>query len=503
MNWTSAVLLQLSAILWTAASFSTYNFVLGGSGSRLSSGAQKSNTRCEHRSSCYCSAISSTLSSTEYDIKATSTSTKTDNTNTVSILPARQPLPQSNRSFSLLSWNILLPNSKDNWWCHKQYSSNTPMSARQWPHRHSLIKDRILQSNADIVCIQEADGETFDQDFQFMKIAGYDHVLHRKFRFRCATFYKRDQFTLENEAHKDRALVTALRSKCSGDVDKDTVQQETEDNILHIINCHLSGGAAPEQRLRQVHDALDQIRKWNNAIQLEHTKYKKQVKRQAKNIARTQRTMNEYEDCGIIVCGDFNSDGNTAVRKLLVDGHVDSDWYEPQYPTLQLTSKRKEQKLGTFIDAAELAWGGNVCDGDYSELHSLNKQLRPATYVVPNLASLLLKPVSQEQGPHRTQFGLQIAQGLATTLSLNEFCQSELDAAFDAVDEDKNGILDEHEVLTLLESAYVSTYGEQIVQERNNVSYLSVHIMCCSWDVQTSKLIFTLPHNMPVLSRIW
>jgi len=351
------------------------------------------------------------------------------------------------------------------------------MSARQWPHRHSLIKDRILQSNADIVCIQEADGETFDQDFEFMKEAGYDHVLHRKFRFRCATFYKREKFILENEAHKDRALVTALRS-CNGVVEsnEDTVQQETEDNILHIINCHLSGGAAPERRLRQVHDALDQIRKWNNAIQLEHTKYKKQGKRQAKNIARTLHKINEYEDCGIIVCGDFNSDGNTAVRKLLVDGHVDSDWYEPQYPTLQLTSKRKEQKFGTFVDAAELAWGGNVCDGDYSELHSLNKQLRPATYVVPNLASLLLKPVSQEQGPHRTQFGLQVAQGLATTLSLKGFCQSELDAAFDAVDEDKNGILDEHEVLTLLESAYVSTYGEQIVQERNNVSYyLSVY----------------------------
>jgi len=487
MNWTSAVLLQLSAILWTAAPFSTYNLVGGGSGSRLSNCAQKY-TRCEeHRSSCYCSSSSTTLISTEDDIKATA-----DAKNTVSILPARQPLwlPQSSsvncKSFSLLSWNILLPNSKDNWWCHKQYSSNTPMSARQWPHRHSLIKDRILQSNADIVCIQEADGETFDQDFEFMKIAGFDHVLHRKFRFRCATFYKRDQFTLENEAHKDRALVTALRSKSSEDTDssskidgKDTEQQETEDNILHIINCHLSGGAAPERRLRQVHDGLDQIRKWNNAIQLEHTKYKKQGKRQAKNIARTLHKMNEYKDCGIIVCGDFNSDGNTAVRKLLVDGYVDSDWYEPQYPTLQLTSKRKEQKFGTFIDAAELAWNGNVCDGDYSELHSLNKQLRPATYVVPNLASLLLKPVSQEQGPHRTQFGLQIAQGLATTLSLKDFCQSELDAAFDTVDEDKNGILDQDEVLTLLESAYVSTYGETIVQERNNVSYLFVH-MCCS-----------------------
>ena len=191
MNWTSAVLLQLSAILWTAASFSTYNFVGGGSG-RLSSGAQK-HTRYEYRSSsCYSSAISSssTLGSTEYDIKA-ACSTTADTTN-ISILPARQPLPSSSsvdcKSFSLLSWNVLLPNSKDNWWCHKQYSSNTPMSARQWSHRHSLIKDRILQSNADIVCIQEADGETFDKDFEFMILAGYDHV-YRSIKVSCTSLH--------------------------------------------------------------------------------------------------------------------------------------------------------------------------------------------------------------------------------------------------------------------------------------------------------------------------
>jgi len=44
----------------------------------------------------------------------------------VPILPARQPLPsffgEHDECFSLLSWNILLPNSIDNWWCHKQYA---------------------------------------------------------------------------------------------------------------------------------------------------------------------------------------------------------------------------------------------------------------------------------------------------------------------------------------------------------------------------------------------
>ena len=160
------------------------------------------------------------------------------------VFPAREPLPSfiSNHDecFSLLSWNILLPNSQDNWWCHKQFSSNVDMEKRQWPHRHKLIKERILQSAADIVCIQEADGDTFEADFAFMKDAGYDHVLHKKFRFRCATFFKQDKLALENDSHKDRALITALRRTTPG--------EEQLDNILHIVNCHLSGGAAPERR---------------------------------------------------------------------------------------------------------------------------------------------------------------------------------------------------------------------------------------------------------------
>lgn len=350
------------------------------------------------------------------------------------------------------------------------------MKSRQWEHRHSLIKSRITTANADIVCIQEADGDTFEDDFAFMmNELGYDYVLHKKFRFRCATFYKVDKFVVDKVAHKDRTLVTALRSLCcdggkNSTTNNDTQQKGEDDNILYIINCHLSGGAQPERRLRQVHDGLDQIRKWNNVLDLALKKLKKQGKRQLKNIAKSEVALAEYQNAGIVVCGDFNSDGNTAVRKLLVDGYVEPDWFEPQYPTLQLTSKRKAQLFGTFTDAAELAYGGNVCDGGYSEnnIHSLSGGIRPATYVVPNLASLLLLPVRDEEIP-RTQFGMQVAKGLAATLNLKDFCQSEIDDAFDSVDEDGNGIIDQDEVLVLLESAYLSTYGAAIEQERNHL----------------------------------
>ncbi|KAL7509492.1 hypothetical protein ACHAXN_006478 [Cyclotella atomus] len=380
-------------------------------------------------------------------------------TESVPILTARQPLPSfvedANESFSILSWNILLPNSQDNWWCHKQYSSNVDMDKRQWKHRHSLIKDRLLQSAADIICIQEADGDTFAQDFAFMKEAGYDHVLHKKFRFRCATFFKDHKFVLDQASHKDRTLVTALRCKST-------------DSVLHIVNCHLSGGTAPERRLRQVHDGLNQVRKYISACEIDLTKQMKGNRPSKKLVEKAQSRLHNFRNGGILVVGDFNSDGNTAVRKLLVEGCVDKEWREPQYPSLPLTSTRREHSFGSFTDAAELAYGVNVCDGDYGDANSMTFGTRPATYVVPNLASLLLLPVAEQKGPPRTQFGQQIARGVAATLNLNDWCAQELDLAFDQVDKDGNGVIDGEEISALLEDVYVSTYGQQIQQERNN-----------------------------------
>mmetsp|Transcript_31894 Transcript_31894/g.48523 ORF Transcript_31894/g.48523 Transcript_31894/m.48523 type:complete len:737 (-) Transcript_31894:28-2238(-) len=380
----------------------------------------------------------------------------------VQILPAREPLSSflvdDENQFSLLSWNILLPSSQDNWWCHKQYAGNVDMDKRQWTFRQQLIQERVLHSAADIVCIQEAHGDTFEDDFGFMKDAGYDHVLHKKFRFRCATFFLREKFTLEQVGHKDRALVTTVRCK----------QQQTQKKVAHIVNCHLSGGAAPERRLRQVHDALDQIRKWTNALEQNYVKQKNGNRPSPKNIAKAEQALLDYQNAGFIVCGDFNSDGNTAVRKLLVEGSVDPDWHEPQYPDLRLSSKQRKQPFGSFIDAFEMAFGGNVCDGDYGDVDSLTNDARPATYVVPNLASLLLLPISEANGPPRTEFGPQVAQGIAETLNLNDFCETEIDLAFEQVDHDRNGLIDQDEIQKLLVSAYVSTYGQQIKQERKN-----------------------------------
>ena len=66
-------------------------------------------------------------------------------------------------------------------------------------------------------------------------------------------------------------------------------------------------------------------------------------------------------DIPIIFCGDFNSQGATAVRELLTTGQIHPDFRESGDPTergqegKQITSKVRTHGLAHFQDSAELA----------------------------------------------------------------------------------------------------------------------------------------------------
>ena len=115
-----------------------------------------------------------------------------------------------------------------------------------------------------------------------------------------------------------------------------------------------------------------------------------------------------------------------------------------------------------LLDAAELAYGANVCNGDYGEEAPV-LGCRPATYVVSNLASLLLLPVQGERAPR--------TQGIAGTLGMNKYTEDEIDAAFDRIDKDGNGVIDGEEVQQFLESVYGDTYGHDTIQEDRKDSW--------------------------------
>uniref|UniRef100_A0A7S1HVZ7 Endonuclease/exonuclease/phosphatase domain-containing protein n=1 Tax=Eutreptiella gymnastica TaxID=73025 RepID=A0A7S1HVZ7_9EUGL len=185
-----------------------------------------------------------------------------------------------------------------------------------------------------------------------MAEAGYAHELLNKGRMRSATFWNPAVFESLATYNKDRTLITHLRHKA------DTPEASSE---LFVVNCHLTAGPEAGRRLRQMHEALDTIRKEQNKAKATPTP-------------------------PVVVVGDFNSQGNSAVRHLLLNQEVTPEFRESGDPTergvqgQQITSKTRKQTVGPFQDAYARAYESGPS---------------PATLVVPLLDD---KMVHQDTG---------------------------------------------------------------------------------------------------------
>jgi mRNA deadenylase 3'-5' endonuclease subunit Ccr4 len=188
------------------------------------------------------------------------------------------PLPSSvhdSHRLSLLTYNVLLPNSVDGWWHYKMYlpplDDEEKLKWSTWEYRRTLLKERIAHVDADVVCLQEVAPASFESDFQFMwDELGYDgREMFKKGRFRPATFWKSSRLELvSSPVHKDRTLLTAFRQKggaaTTGTEPSPVPEKSTQtkddaaslSKIWYVLNCHLQAGQEGKRRVRQMHEAV-------------------------------------------------------------------------------------------------------------------------------------------------------------------------------------------------------------------------------------------------------
>ena len=74
-------------------------------------------------------------------------------------LLAPAALPSSTDQLSVMTYNVLLPNSIDGWWNYKMYlpplqlRDNDDDDISSWSYRSKLLRERIGMVDADVVCI--------------------------------------------------------------------------------------------------------------------------------------------------------------------------------------------------------------------------------------------------------------------------------------------------------------------------------------------------------------
>eukprot|EP00980_Cylindrotheca_fusiformis_P007452 scaffold1537_cov108-Cylindrotheca_fusiformis.AAC.11 len=173
--------------------------------------------------------------------------------------------------FSLLTWNVLSQKLYDISILNK-CAANLQVYKFSWEERLGWILDTLSTADADVVCLQEVEDQSFHRDLlPAMQQLGYDgavqggenvkEVKRRKGKGSrahvVATFWKTDRFeTIDMSTFKkvESALMARGRTLTS------LLQDKTCSAIVAVINCHLEGH--PNQysaRIRQLQHAMDDI----------------------------------------------------------------------------------------------------------------------------------------------------------------------------------------------------------------------------------------------------
>jgi mRNA deadenylase 3'-5' endonuclease subunit Ccr4 len=187
--------------------------------------------------------------------------------------------------FTFCTWNILA-----NAYLRREYYPNTPAEVLSILWRVPALGRRAEELNADILCLQEVEDETFAPLMGRLAALGYAGSLVKKARRKpdgCATFFRTARCRLMSE----RRLIYADgdTGPSSGHVAQ-VMEFAMADRRVQVVNTHLKWDppGTPRDRLlglRQASLALDGLEYAENSVQ--------------------------------IICGDFNVTAESPILELM------------------------------------------------------------------------------------------------------------------------------------------------------------------------------------------
>ncbi|CAN6670196.1 Ccr4p-Not complex 3'-5'-exoribonuclease subunit Ccr4 [Trichomonascus vanleenenianus] len=240
--------------------------------------------------------------------------------------------------FTLMSYNTLC----DKYATAAMYGY-TPSWALGWKYRSELLKTEILSFEADIVCLQEVDGNSYEQFWTpMMAERGYQSVFWPKTRARtmseveskkvdgCVTFYKTDKFKLiERHSLEYNSLSVRSDDTKTADIYNRVM---TKDNIGIITIFEVQGGVNSGQLLTVANThlhwdpAFRDVKLVQVALLLEELE--RILAKYASSSTPEGSKYSKYTDIKqipLIVCGDFNSTSHSGVYRLFDEGKVRPD----------------------------------------------------------------------------------------------------------------------------------------------------------------------------------
>jgi endonuclease/exonuclease/phosphatase family metal-dependent hydrolase len=214
------------------------------------------------------------------------------------------------RSFSLVSWNILAPTfappSRYPW---------APPDVLDWSARSPRIVSALRNMDADVVCLQEVEVSLWGDFFDQLSDLGYDGVLQKtdgNHPIANAVLYRRGVLRCVRSESRSRVLITVLETV-------DAAVPGTDP--LYVANVHLEAGAEKaSQRFFQIKSLLRRL----------------QLQR-ANDVAQTQgrpyalSPAVDVHGAAVVLAGDFNFDRRSALHHLLSTGKLPEDHIQASF----------------------------------------------------------------------------------------------------------------------------------------------------------------------------
>lgn len=206
--------------------------------------------------------------------------------------------------------------------------------ALEWQYRSRIIVDELVDTNADVICLQEAQRDHYERDLEpALKAAGYEGLYTQKSREAmgaagkvdgCATFWKTTKYRIAEQraiSFNDLAYAAAQDASLGERDEHAYLTRLVKDNIAQLIV--LEDYPAPGHRSRRValvnthlysHKDFPDTKLWQSLFLL----------RAVDAFCNRAR-----ETLPLLLAGDFNSGPESSVYELLATRSVN-----PRHPDL-------------------------------------------------------------------------------------------------------------------------------------------------------------------------
>lgn len=242
----------------------------------------------------------------------------------VPLQQGQQPVSPGTIKFRILSYNVLAE-----LYATKQAYPYCDAWSLSWPYRRAMIMQEIEEMQGDIVCLQEVQMDHFEMHLSpFMHELGFDGLFKSKSRESmgqygkvdgCATFWKLAKFSmtenytiefndLARQSISEMRLDSHEERKFSNRLLKDNVAQVV---VLEVIPKH---GVRPPRQLS--HLCIVNTHLYSNVNRPDVKLW------QSMMLANELQQFAIQRDLALIICGDFNSEPESAVHELLTEGSL-------------------------------------------------------------------------------------------------------------------------------------------------------------------------------------